>query len=96
MRSVLCPIFEQLKAVSSHSMDSSGTRTCSKSGSIVIAAVSSAKDIILRSKQTALKFIHKRRQRRHKISTDVRWVAIGSHFILNVVFLKSIIFAEIL
>ena len=92
MRSVLCLNFEQLKAVSSHSMDSSGTRTCSNSGSIVIAIVSSAKDIILRSKQTALKFIHKRRQRRHKISADVGRVAISSHFILNVVFLKINIF----
>ena len=73
-------------------MDSSGTRTCSKSGSIVIAVVSSAKDIILRSKQTALKFIHKRRQLRHKISADVRRVAISSYFILNVVFLKINIF----
>ena len=69
-------------------MDCSGTRTISNSGSIVIAVVSSAKDIILRSKQTSLKFIHKRRQRRHKISADVRRVAISSHFILNVVFLK--------
>ena len=92
MRSVLCLHFEPLKAVSSHRMDSSGTRTCSKSGSIVIAVVSSAKDIILRSKQTALKFIHKRRQLRHKISPDVRRVAISSHFILNVVFLKINIF----
>ena len=47
MRSVLCLNFEHLKAESSHSMDSSGTRMCSKSGSIVIAVVSSAKDIIL-------------------------------------------------
>ena len=92
MRSVLCLNFEQLKAVSSHSMDSSGTRTCSNSGSIVIAVVSSAKDIILRSKETALKFMHKRRQRRHKISADMRRVAISSHFILNVVFLKINIF----
>ena len=84
--------FKQLKAVSWHSMDSSGTRTCSNSESIFIAFVSSAKDIILRSKQTALKFIHKRRQRRHKISADVRQVAISSHFILNVVFLKINIF----
>ena len=92
MRSVLCLNFEQLKAVSSDSMDSSGTRTCSNSGSIVIAVVSSSKDIILRSKQTALKFISKRCQRRHKISADVRRVAISSHFILNVVFLKINIF----
>ena len=56
----------------------------------------SAKDIILRSKQTALIFIHKRCQRRHKISVDVRRVAISSHFILNVVFLEIDIFAEIL
>ena len=96
MRSVLCLNFEQLKAVSSHSMDSSGMRMCANSGSIVIAIVSSSKDIILRSKQTALKFIHKRRQQRHKISADVRRVAISSHFILNVVFLKINIFAEIL
>ena len=96
MRSVLCLNFEQLKAVSSHSMNSSGTRTCSNRGSIVIAVVSSAKDIILRSKQTALKFIHKRCERRHKISADVRRVAISSNFILNVVFLKINIFAEIL
>ena len=96
MRSVLCLNFEQLKAVSSHSMDRSGTRTCSESGSIVIAVVSSAKDIILRSKQTALKFIQKRRQRRHKISADVHRVAIRSQLILNVVFLKVNIFAEIL
>ena len=88
MRSVLCLNFEQLKALLSHSMDSSGTRTCSNSGSIVIAVVSSPKDIILRGKQTALKFIHKRCQRRHKMSADVRRVAISSHFILNVVFLK--------
>ena len=92
MRSVLCLNFEQLKAVSSHSMDSSGTRLCSNSWSIVIAVVSRGKDIILRSKQTALKFIHKRCQRRHKISADVRRVAISSHFILNVVFLKIYIF----
>ena len=92
MRSVLCLNFEQQKAVSSHSMESSGTKTLSNSGSIVIAVVSSAKDIVLRSKQTALKFIHKRRQRRHKISADVRRVAISSHFILNVVFLKTNIF----
>ena len=92
MRSVLCLNFEQLKAVSSHSMDSSGTRTCSNSGSIVIAVMSSAKDIILRSKRSALQFIHKRFQRRHKISADVRRVAISSHFILNVVFLKINIF----
>ena len=95
MRSILCLNFEQLKAVSSHIMDSSGARTCSNSGSIVIAVVSSAKDIILRSKQAALKFIHKRCQRRHKFSADVRLVAISSHFILNVVFLKINIFAEI-
>ena len=92
MRSVLCLNFEQLKAVSTHSMDSSGTRTCSNSGSIVIAVVSSVKDIILRSKQTALKFIHKRCQRRHKTSADVRRVAISSHFNLNVVFSKNNIF----
>ena len=73
-------------------MDHSGTRTCSKSGPIVIAVVSNAKDIILRSKQTALKFIHKRRQRRQKISADVRRVPISSHFVLNVVFLKTNIF----
>ena len=75
-------------------MDSSGTRTCSNSGSIVIAVVSSAKDIILRSKETALKFMHKR----HKISADMRQVAISSQFILNVhvVFLKINIFAETL
>ena len=73
-------------------MDSSGTRRCSNSGSIVIAVVSSAKDIILRSKQTALKFIHKPCQQRHKISADVHRVAISSHFILNVVFLKINIF----
>ena len=89
MRSVLCLNFEQLKAVLSHSMDSSGTRTCSNSGSIVLAVVSSVKDIILRSKQTVLKFIHKRCQRRHKISADMRRVAISSHFHLNVVFLKN-------
>ena len=88
MRSVLCLNFEQLKAVSSHSMESSGTRTCSNSGSIVIAVVSSAKDIILRSKE----FMHKCRQRRHKIRADMRRVAISSHFILNVVFLKINIF----
>ena len=88
MRSVLCLNFEQLKAVSSHSMDISGTRTCSNSESIVIAVASIARDIILRSKKTALKFIYKRCQRRHKISADVRRVAINSHFILNVVFLK--------
>ena len=82
----------ELKAVSSHSIDSSGTRTCLNSESIVIAVVSSAKDIILRSKQTALKFIHKRCQRSHKISADVCGVAISSHFILNVGFLKIIIF----
>ena len=92
MRSVLCLNFEQLKAVSSHTMDSSGTRTCSNSGSIVISVVSSVKDIILRSKQTALKSIHKRFKRRHKISADVRRVAISSHFILNVIFLKINIF----
>ena len=84
--------FEQLKAVSSQSMNSSDGRTCSNSGSIVNAVVTSAKDIILRSKQTALKFIHKHCQRRHKISADVRWVAISSHFILNVVFLMINIF----
>ena len=43
----------ELRANKSHivasSMDSSGMRTCSKSGSSVIAVVSSAKDIILRS-----------------------------------------------
>ena len=82
----------ELKAVSSHSMDSSGTRTCSNSCSTVIAVVSSMKDIIWRSKQTALKFIHKRCQRRHKISADMRRVAISSHFIFNVVFLKINIF----
>ena len=49
MRSILCRNFKQLQAVSSHSMDSSGTRTFLNSGSIVIAVVSSAKDIILRS-----------------------------------------------
>ena len=77
-------------------MDSSGTKTCSNSRSIVIAVVSSVKDIILRSKQTALKFIHRRCQRRHKISADVRRVAISTYFDLNVVFLKNNIFAEIL
>ena len=77
-------------------MDNSGTRTCSNSGSIVIAVVSSVKDTILRNKPTALKFIHKRCQRRHKISADVRRVAVSSHFNLNVVFLKIIFFAEIL
>ena len=92
MRSVLCLNFEQLKAVSSHSMDNSGTRTCSNSGFIVIAVVSSVMDIILKSKQTAMKFIHKGCQRRHKISADVRQVAISSHFYLNVVFLKNNIF----
>ena len=92
MRSVLCLNFEQLKAVSSHSMDNSGTRTCSNSGSIVIAVVSSMKDIILKIKQTALMFKHKRCQRRHKISADVRQVAISNHFNLNVVFLKNNIF----
>ena len=92
MRSVLCLNFEQLKAVSSHSMDSSGKRTCSNSGYIVIAFVSSVKDIILRSKQTALNVIHKRCQRRHKISADVRRVAISSHFNLNAVFLKNNIY----
>ena len=86
MWSVMCLNFKQLKAVSSHSMDSSGKRTCSNSGSIVIAVVSSAKDIISRSKQTALKFIHKSCKRRHKISADVDRVAISSYFILNVVF----------
>ena len=59
---------------------------------VVIAVMSSAKDIILRSKQTALQFIHKRCQRRHKISADVRRVVISNHFILNVVFLKINIF----
>ena len=67
-------------------------RTVDPSSSIV----SSVKDIILRSKQTALKSIHKRCKRRHKISAVVRRVAISSHFILNVVFLKLIFFAEIL
>ena len=43
------PKLRAKKAVSSHSMASSGTRTCSNSGSSVIAVVSSAKDIILRS-----------------------------------------------
>ena len=53
--SVLCRNFEQLQAGLSHSMDSSGTRTCTNSGPIVIAVVSSAKDIILiRSKQTVV------------------------------------------
>ena len=94
MRSILCLNFEQLKAVSSHSMDNSGTRTCSNSGSIVIAVVSSMKDIILKIKQTALMFIHKRCQQRHKISADVRQVAISSHFNLNVVFLKNNIFCR--
>ena len=88
----MCLNFEQPKAVSSHSIDSSGARTCSNSRSIVIAVVSSAKDIILRSKQTALKFVHKRCQLRHKISADVRRVAISIHFIFNVVFLKINIF----
>ena len=92
MRSVLCLNFEQLKAVSSHSMGSSDMRMCLNSGSIVIAVVSSAKDIILRSKQTALKFTHKRCQRHNKISADVRWVAISSHFNLSVVFLHINIF----
>ena len=92
MLSVLCLSFEQLKAVSSRSIDSSGTRTCSNSEYIVIAVVLSAKDIILRSKQTALKFIHKRCQGRYKISADMRRVAISSHFILNVGFLKINIF----
>ena len=41
---------------------------------------------------SALKFIQSRRQRRHKISADVRRVAISSHFILIVVFLKINIF----
>ena len=86
------PELRATKTVSSQRMDSSGTRTCSNCGSIVIAVVSSAKDSILRSKQTALMFIHKRRQRRHKISADVRRVAISSHFIFNVVFLKINIF----
>ena len=92
MRSGLCLNFEQLKAVSSHGMDSSGTRTCANSGSIVVAVVSSAKA----SKQTALRFIKKRCQRRHKISAEVRRVAISSIFILNVAFLEINIFAEIL
>ena len=86
MRSVLFLNFELLKAEPSHSIDSSGMRMCSNSGSIVIAVVSSAKDIILRSRQSALKFIHKRSQQRHKISADVRRVVISSHFLLNVVF----------
>ena len=44
--------FRSLSALS-HSMDSSGKRKLSNSGSIVIAVVLSAKDIILRrSKQT--------------------------------------------
>ena len=52
--SVLCRNFEQLQAGLSHSMDNSGKRMCSNSRSIVIAVVSSAKDNILRSKQTVV------------------------------------------
>ena len=47
---------QEIRAATSRilDMDSSGTKTCSNSGSIVIAVVSSAKDIILRSKQTVV------------------------------------------
>ena len=84
--------FGQLQDGFSNSMDNSGTRASLNSGSIDIAVMSSAKDIALRKKvsrlSSALKFIHFSRQRRHKISADVRRVAISSHFILIVVSLK--------
>ena len=51
--SVLCRNFEQLQAGFSNSMDNSGRRASSNSGSIDIAVMSSAKDTVLRkSKQT--------------------------------------------
>ena len=97
--SVICRNFEQLQAGLSHSMDSSGTRTCSNSVSIIIAVQSSAKDIILRRSQPNVVCLEAHAltsSTTSQISPGMRWVAIGSHFILKVVRLKINIFTEIL
>ena len=79
-------------------MDSSGTRTCSNSGSIVIADVSSAKDIILRRTQTVVCLEIHTLISSMALENQRRLVpgAISSNYILNVVFLKINIFTEIL
>ena len=67
-------------------------RTYSNSVSIAIAVVSIAYDVILRGSKQTIAGLEVHTLTSHKISADVRRVAINSHFILNVVFLKINIF----
>ena len=69
-------------------MNINSIRTCSYSECIVIAVVSSAKDIILRRNNQIVVCFYVSHWRRHAICAEVHRVAHSDHFVLDVDFYR--------